>query len=65
MDDDQTIERYLDAASQVAGVPIPPAARPGVVQFFKLAASLAAQVAAFDLPDEAEPAPVYRPGQLP
>ena len=48
--------------SAAFGVPIPPAHRAGVRQYFELAASLAELVNGFVLPPAAEPAPLFRPG---
>jgi len=54
-------ETYVDAAAALIGLPIDPAHRPGVVVNLERIAQLAALVAEFPLPDEAEPAPVFRP----
>ena len=54
-------ETYVDAAAALIGLPIDPAHRPGVVLNLERIAQLAALVAEFPLPDEAEPAPVFRP----
>jgi hypothetical protein len=43
------------------GLPIDLAHRPGVVVNFERLAQMAALVMEFPLPDEAEPAPVFRP----
>lgn len=60
--DDQQISKYLDDAAAIVGVTIAPAHRDGVLGFFRLAATLAADLAAFDLPELQEPAPQFRPG---
>lgn len=60
--DDAELMNYLEAASAVVGVPIPAAQRDGVLGFFRLAAAMAADLAAFDLPPLEEPAPMFRPG---
>jgi hypothetical protein len=54
-------EAYVDAAAALIGLPIDPAHRPGVVVNIERIAQMAALVMAFPLPDEAEPAPVFRP----
>jgi len=54
-------EAYVDAAAALIGLPIDPAHRPGVVVNIARIAQMAALVMEFPLPDEAEPAPVFRP----
>jgi hypothetical protein len=54
-------QAYVDAAAALIGLPIDPAHRPGVVLNFERLAQMAALVMEFPLPDEAEPAPVFRP----
>jgi putative aminopeptidase FrvX len=54
-------EAYVDAAAALIGLPIDPAHRPGVVVNLDRIAQMAALVMEFALPDEAEPAPVFRP----
>jgi hypothetical protein len=54
-------ETYVDAAAALIGLPIDPAYRPGVVVNLERIAQMAALVMEFALPDEAEPAPVFRP----
>jgi len=54
-------EAYVDAAAALIGLTIDPAHRPGVVVNLERIAQLAALVMEFPLPDEAEPAPVFRP----
>ena len=53
-------EAYVDAAAALIGLPIDPAHRPGVVLNLERIAQMAALVMAFPLPDEIEPAPVFR-----
>ncbi|GLK74220.1 DUF4089 domain-containing protein [Ancylobacter dichloromethanicus] len=55
------IEAFLDAGLRVAGLPLEPELRPRVLMHLETAVAMAALVADFPLPDEAEPAPVYRP----
>ena len=54
-------EAYVDAAAALIGLPIDPEHRPGVVLNLERIAQMAALVLAYPLPDEAEPAPVFRP----
>jgi hypothetical protein len=55
------VQAYVDAAAALIGLPIDPAHRPGVVVNLERLAQMAALVMEFPLPDEAEPAPVFRP----
>jgi hypothetical protein len=54
-------EAYVEGAAALIGLPIDPAHRPGVIVNFERLAQMAALVMEFPLPDEAEPAPVFRP----
>jgi hypothetical protein len=54
-------EQYVDAAAMLIGLDIDPAHRPGVVLNFARIAQMAALVAEFALPENAEPATVFRP----
>ncbi len=54
-------EAYVDAAARLIGVPLDPAHRPGVIVNVARIAEMAALVMEFPLPDEVEPAPVFRP----
>jgi hypothetical protein len=54
-------EAYVDAAAALIGLPIAPEHRSGVVLNLERIAQMAALVMEFPLPDEAEPAPVFRP----
>lgn len=51
----------LDAGLAVHGLPLEASLRPRVVMHLATAIAMARLVAAFSLPDEAEPAPVYIP----
>ena len=51
----------LDAGLAVARLPLEPELRPRVLMHLETATAMAALVMEFFLPDEAEPAPVYRP----
>lgn len=54
-------ETYVDAAAALIGLPLDSAHRPGVVLNVQRIAEMAALVMAFPLPEETEPAPVFRP----
>jgi hypothetical protein len=54
-----SLDDYIDAAARALAVPIEPAWKPGVRANLELTLRLAAVVAEFPLPDEAEPAPVF------
>ena len=54
-------EVYVDAAAALIGLPIDPVHRPGVVVNLERLAQMAALVMEFPLPEDAEPAPVFRP----
>lgn len=55
------IEAYVDAAAAALDVPLGPQHRPGVLQFFALAAGFAAQLQAVPLEAHDDPAPVFVP----
>ncbi len=55
------IERYVDAAAAVLGLPLTPAQRPGVLRYFALAAAMAGQVDAHPLGVDDEPAEAFVP----
>jgi hypothetical protein len=55
------IETYVDAAAALIELPLDPAHRPGVILNMQRIAEMAALVMAFPLPDDTEPAPVFRP----
>lgn len=52
---------FVDAAATLAGLPVDPAFRPGVVANMALAMKMAALVMGRPLPVALEPAPVYLP----
>jgi len=54
-------EAYVGAAAALLGLPIDPAHRPGLVLNLERIAQMAALVMEFPLPEETEPAPVFRP----
>jgi hypothetical protein len=55
------IEAYVDAAAAALDLPLGPEHRPGVLQFFALAAGFAAQLQAVPLEAHDDPAPVFVP----
>jgi hypothetical protein len=52
---------YVDAAAALMGLPLDPAHRPGVILNMQRIAEMAVLVMAFPLPEETEPASVFRP----
>ena len=66
--DTETVEAYVDAAAAALDLPIAPAHRPGVLNYFALAAGFAAQLEAVALGPADEPAEAFAPigpGELP
>lgn len=55
------IEAYVDAAAAALDLPLSPQHRPGVLQFFALAAGFAEQLQAVPLEAHDDPAPVFEP----
>jgi Protein of unknown function (DUF4089) len=51
---------YVDAAAALIELPLDPAHRPAVILNMQRIAEMAALVMSFPLPDDAEPAPVFR-----
>lgn len=60
-DDDAAIDRLIDAMAALSSVQVNPAYREGVEIHLKAVTIAAKQVLSFDLEDEAEPGPVFRP----
>jgi Protein of unknown function (DUF4089) len=54
-------DAYVDTAAALIGLTIDPLHRPGVVLNLERIAQMAALVMEFPMPDETEPAPVFRP----
>jgi hypothetical protein len=54
-------ENLMIAAAELMRLPVEPAFKPGVLANLEVAVKMAALVESFELDDEAEPAPVYRP----
>jgi len=55
------IEAYVDAAAAALDLPLSAEHRPGVLQYFALAAGFAAQLQAVPLHAHDDPAPVFMP----
>ena len=54
-------ERYVDAAAAAIGLAIPAEYRAGVVTSFAQNAAMAELLMSFDIADDTDPAPVFRP----
>ena len=54
------LDTYIDAAAEALALPIEPAWKPAIKGNLQVTLRLAASVAEFELPDEAEPAPVFK-----
>ena len=54
------LDAYVDAAAQALGLTLAPEWKPGVRANLEVTFKLAALVAEKELPDDAEPAPVYQ-----
>ncbi len=54
------LDDYIDAAARLLGLPLGAASRPDVKAHLATILALGALVDAFPLPDDAEPAPIFR-----
>ena len=54
------LDTYIDAAAQALGLSVKPEWKPAVRANLEVTFRLAAQVAEKELPDDAEPAPVFK-----
>jgi hypothetical protein len=54
-----TLDTYIDAAAQMLALPVAPEWKPAVRAHLEVALKLAAIVEELELPDEAEPAPLF------
>ena len=54
------LDAYIDAAAQALGIPVQPEWKPAVRANLEVTFRLAATVGEKELPDDAEPAPVFR-----
>jgi 1-carboxybiuret hydrolase subunit AtzG-like protein len=59
MEPDTALDSYIEAAAKALALPIEPAWTPAIAANLAVNLRLAAQVGVLELPDEAEPAPVY------
>ena len=57
----EALGAYVDEMAKRIGLPLAPEHRPGVIQFTGILLAQAALVMEFPLPDDVEPAPVFRP----
>jgi hypothetical protein len=57
--DEEALDEFIDAAARTLGIPIEPQWKPGIKANLQVTLRVAAMVADFELPDEAEPAPVF------
>jgi len=56
---DDQLDAFVDAAAAALALPIEPAWKPAIKANLQVTLRLAAMVSEFELPDEAEPAPVF------
>ena len=56
---EDTVDKLMEASAAALGLVIEPEWKPGVKANLQVTLRLAALVADFELPDEAEPAPVF------
>ena len=54
------LDELITAAADALALPIDPAWRPAIRTHLEITLRFARQVEDFDLPDEAEPAPIFR-----
>jgi len=54
-------EAYLDQVAALVGTTVPDQYRAEVIAYLKLTHTIARPMLEFDLPEPAEPAPVFRP----
>ena len=54
------LDTYIDAAAQALGIPVKPEWKPAIRANLDITFKLAALVAEKELPDDAEPAPVFK-----
>jgi hypothetical protein len=56
---DDPVDKLMEASAAALGLAIEPEWKPGIKANLQVTLRLAALVADFELPDEAEPAPVF------
>jgi hypothetical protein len=54
------LDSYIDSAAAVLGIPVDPAWKPAIRANLDVTFKLAALVGEKELPDDAEPAPVFK-----
>jgi len=59
--DPAALDAFVDAGAALSGLAIDPAYRPGVKVHLNAVTNAAKLVLAFEIEDDAEPAPVFRP----
>jgi Protein of unknown function (DUF4089) len=57
--DEDALDEFIDAVARALGIPVEPQWKPGIRANLQVTLHVAAMVAEFELPDEAEPAPVF------
>ncbi len=60
-DSDVDWDAYLDQVAALVGTTVPDQYRADVIAYLKLTHSIALPMLEFELPEETEPAPVFRP----
>lgn len=58
--DDKTLDAFIVAGAKAMGIPLEPAWMPAIRANLGVTLAHGATVGGFPLPDEAEPAPVFR-----
>lgn len=58
--DDEALTAFIEAGAKLLGLPLDPAWEPSLRGHMRVTLRHAALVEAFELPDEAEPAPLFR-----
>ena len=56
---EDALDEFIDAAAARSALPVEPEWKPGIKANLQVTLRVAAMVAEFELPDEAEPAPVF------
>ena len=56
---DDMLDDFIDAAAAALGLPVEPEWKPGIKANLQATLRVAAMVTELELPDEAEPAPVF------
>jgi hypothetical protein len=62
---DEDLDAFATAGARLLGIPLAPEWRTAVRANLRVSLTLGALVAGFDLPDEAEPAPVFAANDVP